>query len=131
MNKKIILSIFLSGLWITFSEFLRNQILLGYVWEEHYNGLGLTFQTLPINGILWMTWSFLLAIILWKLRTKFSLSQSMFIGWIVAFPLMWITLYNLQVLPMRLLAAALPLSVLEVVIALFIQRAFSRDKMVE
>jgi len=39
---------------------------------------------------------------------------------------MWITLYNLQVLPLGLLFAAIPLSLLEVAVAVGIMRRLQR-----
>jgi len=41
---------------------------------------------------------------------------------------MWITVYNLQVLPVRLLIVAVPLSLLEVLVAGIIIRKLSKGK---
>lgn len=120
-KKKLkILSVILAGLWITISEFVRNEFLLKSYWTDHYNQLGLKFETLPINGVLWMVWSFVFAFFMYKLLKKFSLKETLCISWIGIFVLMWISSFNLQTLPLKLLYFAIPLSVLEVFVAGFI-----------
>lgn len=114
--------ILLAGVWITISEFVRNEVLFKSSWTDHYRTLNLTFETKPLNGFLWVVWSILLAWTLSKLREKFSMRESMAIGWTVAFVMMWITVYNLQVLPIGLLMIAVPLSLLEIFVALRILR---------
>lgn len=109
--------IILITLWITFFEFLRNEILFKSEWVTHYKTLGLTFTTTPLNGILWMLWSALLAYLIITLRTHKSHNETACIAWLVTFPSMWIVLYNLQVLPLHLLLYAIPLSAIEVYVA--------------
>jgi hypothetical protein len=106
--------ILLAGIWITLSEFFRNEIILKNFWIDHYGNLNLKFETLPINGILWTVWSFLLAIFIFKLSQKFSKFETIMITWLVSFLMMWITLYNLQVFPISILSIAIPLSIFEV-----------------
>jgi hypothetical protein len=118
--KRVFLAVFLSGLWIVVSEFVRNEFLFKYYWTNHFKSIGLTFTTLPINGILWMFWSFILAYIIYKLLIKFSFIQTVILSWLGAFVMMWITIYNLQTLPIKILYIAVPLSLLEIVIAAFI-----------
>jgi hypothetical protein len=115
--KKTILPITIAGIWITVSEFVRNEFLFKNYWINHFDSLGLRFETLPLNGILWMIWSFILAYVIYKLLQKFSFRETLFLAWLTAFVMMWITIYNLQVLPLRLLLFAVPLSVVEVAIA--------------
>jgi len=115
--KKAISAIILSGLWITLSEFFRNEFLFKNIWVGYYNSLGLKFTTTAVNGLLWMVWSFTLAFIIFKLLSKFSLAQTIFISWLAAFFMMWLTIYNLRVLPLPLLIGALPLSLLEICLA--------------
>jgi len=117
---KNFLSVLFAGIWITASEFIRNEFLFKSDWTEHFKSLGLEFQTLPVNGILWMAWSFGLAYVIFELLKYFSFKQTFFIAWLSAFVMMWISLYNLQVLPIRLLAVAIPLSIAEIMIAEFI-----------
>lgn len=119
MSKKVIVVI-LAGIWITLSEFLRNEIIFKNLWENHYVSMGLSFETLPINGFLWVVWSFLFAFLIMRFLEKFSFKETVVISWILGFLMMWITLFNLQVLPVILLFFAVPLSLLEIVIAGFI-----------
>jgi len=115
--KKEIAAVTTAGIWITFSEFVRNEFLFKTLWTEHFNSIGLKFQTLPVNGILWMVWSFALAYLIFRLLPLFSFTETVFTTWLPAFVMMWITIYNLQVLPLKLLFPAVPLSLLEVLIA--------------
>lgn len=115
--KRAIGSTIAAGIWITLSEFLRNEFLFKSYWLEHFTSMGLPFETLPINGILWMVWSFILAYVIFSLLQKLSFIKAMFLSWIAAFLMMWIALYNLQVLPLNLLLFAIPLSIIEVAVA--------------
>jgi hypothetical protein len=112
--KNSFFSIALTGIWITISEFLRNEILLKDYWANHYDSLGLKFETLPVNGLLWTIWSFLFAFLIHSLLRKFSRIETLYIAWIFAFLMMWITIFNLQILPLKILLFAVPLSVFEI-----------------
>ena len=112
-----IFPIIIAGIWITFSEFLRNEFLFKSYWVEQFNSLGLKFQTLSLNGLLWTIWSFALAYIIFMLLKKYSYYETLLISWLCAFVMMWIIIYNLQVMPLKLLMFAIPLSIFEVVIA--------------
>lgn len=120
MTKINWLKILAAGFWIVVSEFIRNEFLFKSYWVDHFNSLNLTFETLPINGLLWTVWSFGLAFLISKLLTKFSSRETIVIAWLTAFVLMWITAFNLQVLPLPLLIFAIPLSLFEVWIATLI-----------
>lgn len=118
--KKTHVSIILATLWIGFSEFFRNEFLFKSIWNNHYKQLGLEFATLPINGMVWLVWSFILAVILHEILQKFSIVKTVFLTWIMAFLMMWLAMYNLQVLPLKLLLFAIPLSLLEISIAILL-----------
>lgn len=123
---KSILSILLATAWISISEFARNELLFKSYWTEHYQSLGLVFPSDPINGILWGIWSLLFAIAIYIISRKFSLTGTFLLSWFVGFVLMWVVLGNLGVLPVKLLFAAVPLSLLEAFIAAFIIVRLSR-----
>ncbi|MCA9478220.1 MAG: hypothetical protein KC535_03685 [Nanoarchaeota archaeon] len=125
-TKKTLLSIIAAGLWITFFEFLRNELVFKQYWVRQFSSLGLIFETTPLNGILWTVWSLLLAFLIFKLLEKFSLKESVILSWLPSFLMMWIVAYNLQVLPLLLLVFAVPLSLFEVFIAAKIIKAFSK-----
>ena len=120
--KRASLAIAAAGTWITASEFLRNEILLRHYWVAHYAALGLGFATRPVNGALWMAWSFGLAALIARLSRMFSLAETIGYAWLAVFVLMWICLYNLQVLPVAMLVYAVPLSLLEVGVAAVLVR---------
>jgi hypothetical protein len=119
--KKIIFQVGLSGIWIAVSEFVRNEMIFKHLWVQHYNELGIVFKTEPLNGFIWILWSFIVAFLIQRLNTKFSTFETLALTWVVAFLLMWFVIGNLDVLPPTLLLFAVPLSVLEIVIAWWIQ----------
>lgn len=118
--KKTILPILLAAIWISVSEFVRNELLVKSYWTGHYEKLGLVFPSEPINGALWGFWSLLLAIAIFVISKKFSLIQTTLLSWFVGFVLMWFVIGNLGVLPDGLLYIAVPLSLLEAFLAAFI-----------
>ena len=118
--KKTILPIFLATIWISISEFVSNEFILKSYWTEHYKKLGLVFPSEPINGAVWGLWSLCFAIAIFIIAKKFSLLQTTFLSWFVGFLLMWIVIWNMNVLPTGLLLFAIPLSLLEAFLASFI-----------
>ena len=123
--KKPTISIIIATLWISLSEFFRNQLVFGYLWVAHYQSLDLVFPSAPINGALWGLWSLLFAVELYILAKKFSLVETALVGWFSAFVMMWVTIGNLGVLPFALLWYAVPLSLLEAFVATFIIKKLS------
>lgn len=122
MNKKGLLAILAAGFWINGSEFFRNEVLVKSVWLEHFQGLGLSFPAAPVNGIIWIVWGFAFATVLHLISRKFDFKNTVTIGWLAGFLLMWLVTWNLLVLPLSILVFAFPLSVLEVVLAVWILR---------
>ncbi len=126
--KKFIFPIFSATIWISFSEFIRNEVLLKSYWTDHYNKLGLVFPSEAINGAVWGFWSLLFAVAIFIISKKFSFLETIFLSWFIGFVLMWVVLGNMGVLPDGLLYSALPLSLLEVIIATFIIDKLNRIK---
>ena len=125
--KGTILPVLLATLWISLSEFVRNEFIIKSFWTQHYHDLGLVFPSKPINGALWGIWSLLFAVAVFILAKKFTLLQTTLLSWFVAFVMMWVVIGNLGVLPYGLLVYAIPLSIFESFIATLIVKAF-RDK---
>jgi hypothetical protein len=123
--KKTILAVILATVWISLSEFFRNQVLFKSLWIEHYSSLGMTFPSTPVNGAIWGLWSLLFAIFILILSKKFSLIHTTLVSWFAGFVLMWVTIGNLGVLPFVILYAAVPLSLLETFVAAFIMKKLS------
>jgi predicted neutral ceramidase superfamily lipid hydrolase len=125
LNYRRIGTVALTGIWVSASEFLRNEVFLKKYWVDHYQSMGMIFPSEPLNGILWIVWSFLFAAAIYIISGKFDLIQTTFISWFMAFVMMWIVAWNLHVLPLALLLYAFPLSLLEAFIGAYICRKMS------
>lgn len=123
--KRTILPVLLATIWISVSEFVRNEILIKSYWTGHYEKLGLVFPSQPINGAVWGLWSLLFAIAIYILSRKFSLIQTTLFAWFMGFVLMWVVIWNMSVMPEGLLYVAVPLSLLEAFVAAFILKKLS------
>jgi hypothetical protein len=115
-----ILAVLLTGIWVNACEFVRNEVLLRSHWVAHYRSLGITFPSEPKNGMIWVLWGFLFATAIYLISRKFSLIQTALITWFMAFVLMWLVVFNLNVLPSAILAYAIPMSLLEAFIGSYI-----------
>ena len=122
--KKTILPVLLASLWISLSEFGRNEFLVKTYWTRHYHELGLIFPSEPVNGAAWGIWSLLFALAIYIVAQKFSLIQTALLSWFFGFILMWFVLGNLMVLPYGILPLAIPLSLLETFVATWIIKKF-------
>jgi len=123
--KKTVLPILLATIWISLSEFFRNEFLLKSCWTGHYQSLGLLFPSQPVNGAVWGLWSLVFAVVIYVLAKKYSLWQTTLLSWLVGFVMMWLVIGNLNVLPAGLLYVAVPLSLLEVFLAALIVKKLS------
>lgn len=123
--KKTVLPVLIATLWISISEFVRNEWLLHSYWTNHYENMGVQFPAEPLNGAVWGVWSLFFAIGIFLISKKYSLSATTFIAWFMAFVLMWIVTGNLGVLPFKLLLYAIPLSILETFLAALIIKKLS------
>jgi len=124
--KKVIFPILSATVWISISEFARNQLILKSYWIGKYKSLGLTFPSELINGAVWGLWSFLFAITIFVISKKFSLLHTTLLSWFVGFVLMWTVTWNLGVLPNGILFIAAPLSLLESFLASFIIKKLTK-----
>lgn len=122
---KTVTAILLAFLWISISEFARNEFILKTHWTKHYESLGLIFPSSPINGAIWGIWSLAFSITIYTISRKFSLLETVFISWFAGFVLMWLVIGNMGVLPISILYFAIPLSILEVYLATFIIKKLS------
>jgi hypothetical protein len=121
-----VLAVVLAGVWVNLCEFVRNQLLLLPQWQAHYRDMGLVFPAQPENAMLWVVWSFLLAGMAFAISRRFGLWQTTFIAWVTAFMMMWVVIWNLSVLPPRILPIAVPFSFVEAFGAAFICRKLAR-----
>jgi len=107
-------------LWINASEFFRNQVLLNGKWVEHFQSLGMTFPSTPLNAVVWVIWGFVFAAMIYIISRKFTLIETFLLSWVMAFLMMWLVTWNLNVLPLSILVYAIPLSLLESFIGSYI-----------
>jgi predicted neutral ceramidase superfamily lipid hydrolase len=120
LQSRRIIAVILTGIWVNVSEFFRNEILLKKYWVDHYQSLGMTFPAQPQNGMIWVAWGFLFAIAIYVISRKFSLIQTTLVSWFMAFVMMWVVTWNLNILPSAILISAIPLSLLEAFIGSYI-----------
>jgi hypothetical protein len=125
--KKSVLPVLLATVWISISEFVRNEFLLKSFWTEHYENLGLVFPSGSINGAVWGIWSLFLAIAIYFMAKKYSLLQTTLLAWFVGFVLMWLVVGNMGVLPFGILPFAIPLSLLEAFLASLIIKKLTKN----
>jgi hypothetical protein len=123
--RNVALAILSATVWISLSEFVRNQYLVRSFWVQHYQGLGLQFPSDPVNGAVWGLWSVVFAVVIFLLSRKFSLIQTVALSWVIGFLMMWLVIGNLGVLPFGILPYAIPLSLLEAFLATLIIRALA------
>jgi hypothetical protein len=120
LQSRSIVAVILTGIWVNASEFFRNEVLFKKYWITHYRSLGMTFPSEPLNGMIWIVWGFLFSIAIYLISRKFNLTQTTLICWFMGFVLMWVTIWNLNVLPSAILIYAVPLSLLEAFIGSYI-----------
>jgi len=126
--KRKILTFILAGLWISLSEFVRNELLFKTYWIEKHESLGIQFPSSTLNNIAWGVWSFLVAALIVYLSAKLKKPENIIVSWLFAFVLMWFVIGNMNVLPFKLLIFAIPLILIEVVVAVLICQKFSKIK---
>ena len=123
--KNTVLPILLTGLWINISEIVRWGLVIKSHWVNHYQSMNLVFPTEPVNGIIWLIWGFLFAVIVFILSKKFNLIQTTLLSWFVVFVMLWVVLWNINILPRVILWIVVPLSLLEAFISALICKRLS------
>jgi len=111
--KKIVVPILLTGIWINLSETVRWIFFVEPYWVEHYHNLSLTFPSEPVNGIIWLLWGFMFATAIFILSRKFTLIQTTLLVWFITFVMLWVVLWNINILPVGFLWFVIPLSLFE------------------
>ena len=123
--KKTIFPILLVGIWINISETVRWLFLIESYWIEQYQNMQLVFPNEPLNATIWMIWGFLFAIIIFVLSKKFSPLKTALISWLAVFVMLWFVLWNINVLPVKILWYVVPLSLFEAYIGALICKKLS------
>jgi hypothetical protein len=120
--KKTIFPVLVIGIWINISETVRWIFLIESYWVEHYKNMNLVFPNSPFNALIWMIWGFLLAITIFVLSKKYSLFQTTLLTWLIVFVMLWIVLWNINILPVTILWYVAPLSLIEIYIGVLISK---------
>ena len=118
--KKSILPILVTGIWINIFETVRWVLFVEAYWVEYYQNLNLVFPTGPVSGLVWMIWGFCFATIIFILSRKFTLLQTTLLSWFVVFGMLWVVLWNIDILPIGYLWFVIPLSLFEAYIGALI-----------
>jgi drug/metabolite transporter (DMT)-like permease len=119
---KRVLAILAATIWISLSEFVRNEFIVKAHWVDHYKSMGLDFPSAPINGAVWGVWSLVFAGIMYILSRRFTFLHTAILSWVIGFVLMWLVIGNLGVLPWSILPLAIPLSMVEAFVAAWLIR---------
>lgn len=123
--RRTLLPVFIAALWISISEFARNEFLFKTIWIDHYRSLEMIFPADPINGAFWGVWSLFFAILIFVISRRFTQNETTLIAWFAGFGMMWIVVWNMKVLPVDIFPMVLPLSFLEAYLATYIIRKIS------
>ena len=115
--KRYFLAVVASGVWMNASEFIRNEFVIKHVWIKGFEEKGLSFPSAPVNGLVWMIWTFIFCSVLAALSARFDVLKSVIICWVTGFGLLWIAVWNMGILPKGLLYWAVPWSFAEVYVA--------------
>ncbi len=123
--KKTILPILLTGIWINISITIGWILILKSYWIEKYQSLNLVFPIGITNNIVWMIWGFMLATIVFILSKKFTVLQTTFLAWFVAFIMLWVIIWNVGILPTGMLLFNIPNSLFVTFISALICKKLS------
>jgi len=123
--KTAIWHIIIISLWINIAETLRWILFSQSHFMEHYQRLNLVLPFGPIVLILWLLWGILLSVVIYTISKKYTLLQTVGIIWIMAYLMVWIALYNLNVLPVSMLWLVIPLSFINIIIGTLISNYLS------
>lgn len=118
--KTAIWQIIIISLWINISETSRWIFFSQSHFEKHFTSLNLLLPFGPAVLILWLIWGILLSAMIYIISKKYSLLQAASMIWVMAFPMLWIALYNLNVLPISILWLVIPLSYISVLVGVLI-----------
>jgi len=114
--------IVLLAVWINLAETARWILYAKSRFDALFQSMGRELPNEPINGILWMIWGIVIAVVVYVLSKKFTLWQTTIITWFAVFVLVWIALWNSAVLPVEILPVVVPMSLLTIFIAALIAK---------
>ncbi len=126
--KRVIWQILLVSLWINIFETLRWVLFARPDIDKHFKAANLVLPNGPINNILWLIWGIIIAVMIFIISKKFKVLQTTFIVWITVYVMQWIALWNMAVLPIKVLWLAVPLTFINVLVGALICAKFIRKE---
>lgn len=118
--KKSVLPILVTGLWINISETILWIFLVKSYWIDRFDKLNIQYIEEPINMAVWGIWGFSYATVIFILAKKFTLIQTTLLSWSMVFVMMWMVVWNVGVLPTKMLWFNAPLSLIVTFVAVWI-----------
>ena len=79
------LAVVASGMWMNLSEFIRNEFVIKHMWVKGFEEIGLSFPSAPVNGLVWVIWTFIFCAVLTALNMRFNALRSTIICWVTGF----------------------------------------------
>lgn len=119
---KAVWQILVIAVWINVSESVRWVLYSKPKFDALYRAMGRELPNRLSNGIWWMVWGLIMALLVFVLARKFTLLQTALLAWTAVFAMLWIALWNYAILPLDILWIAAPLSLLGVFIAAWIAK---------
>lgn len=100
-------------------------MLLKSLWQNHFQKIGLGLPSGNITMIFWIIWSFMLTGVIYNIAKKFSLVGTSLLSWFVEFPMMWVMLGFLGIMPHNYILYSTPITLLETFITALIIKKVS------
>jgi len=122
--KKAIWQIIIVSIWINIAETLRWVFFTKDYFIKHYQNMHLVLPFGPLYLVLWLIWGILLSVMIFIISKKFTILQTTFIIWLMAFFMVWITLFNMNALPVSILWLVVPLSFISILVGVLISKYF-------
>jgi hypothetical protein len=122
--KKAIWQIIIVSIWINIAETLRWVFFTKDYFIKHYQDMNLVLPFGPLYLVLWLIWGILLSVMIFIISKKFTILQTTFIIWLMAFFMVWITLFNMNALPVSILWLVVPLSFISILVGVLISKYF-------
>lgn len=122
--QKTIWQIFLVSIWINIFETLRWILFAKPDIEVYFKSNNFLLPNESLNNILWLVWGVIIAVMIFIISKRYKVLQTTFIIWITVYVMHWIALWNMAVLPIKILFLAIPLTFINVLVGVLISKHF-------
>ena len=89
-------------------------------WLEFHQNLGIVLPQESINMFIWIIWGFIFASTIFIFSRKFNPWQTALLSWFLLLVMLWVVLWNLNLLPLGIVPIAVPLGWIEAFVAAWI-----------